>query len=251
MSKCALLTITGNEPDFLKMWYAYYSQHFDDKDIYIIDNESDPQYMEGAQGTIIRTGTGIGYDGDTHIRVSLNKNFNKLLQTYDYVLCHDVDMFVVPDPDKWPDGLKQYIEEFTDVYAQCSGYNVIDTVGTNLITDSQPWLMQRVHWYREWRHLCKVVFASQDPEWGGGLHHSKWNRTYQREIGANERTDFRLLHFGFICERLVRRRWSARVAIPDYAKGWNPDDARKCVDGVAADIKYDREEIPEKWRLAL
>jgi len=251
-NKCAVLTISGNEPDFLKMWYAYYSQHFDDDHIYILDNESQEQYTPeslGVGGKVERIGTGEGYNGDSYIRICLNRAFVLLLPRYEYVLAHDVDMLVVPDPVKYPGGLTEYIEKFSGVFAQCSGYDV-HGVDCDPLDIEKPLLAQRKTWHRDWEHLCKVVLACEDPVWGGGCHESLWT------FGGNpngclkpERNDFRLLHFGFACEHLVKRRWEARTVTKNYKDLWSPKDAARKVRGVVGNVKFVHEEIPDKWKV--
>jgi len=252
IAKCALLTMTYNEPDFLAMWYQYYSKHFADGDIYILDDGSDDGYFDGIGGTIEKiseqTHPSLMHEvKDCHFKTRTCSKFVDLLGSYRYVMKVDTDEFVVPDPEIYPDGLSQYIHDFKDDFAQCSGYNVLDT-GQPLDVNVRPWLNQRTHWHRDWHHYCKVVLANQDPKWGGGFHNSQWNSQWKEEFGPHERRDFRLLHLHYVCGELTFRRWEARRTADNR---FNPVQARKAAKDLV-DVGWAvKEEIPEKWRQAL
>ena len=194
---------------------------------------------------------GRGYDGDTFLRVSVSNAFNHLLSSYEYVLFCDADMFIVPDPEKYPRGLLQYVCEFEDTFAQCSGYNVICKDGTPLDIDKTPWLMQRTHWHRQWQHFCKVVLANKDPRWGGGFHTCRWVNNQKKKMGKFEREDLRLIHLAYVCPLLLRRRWEVRVKENKYKSLWDPNNARRAVLEAANTHQFTNELIPDKWRMAL
>jgi len=250
MSKCAVLTMTYNEPDFLEMWYRYYSKHFADADIYILDDGSDPEYMGCVAGTIQQVGTiGQGYDGDTHLRSSITNKLKELLKSYEYVLHADTDEFVVPDPEKWPGGLAQYIEEFKDLFAQCSGYTVLDSTGVPFDKNNEPWLAQRTEWHRDWQHYCKVRLFKEDPEFGGGCHETQWTKHGNGPIGEHERVDFRLFHLHYMCRELTWRRWVVRKVQGGHL--FDADYAHNACQYYVEHPHFTREQIPEKWRQAL
>lgn len=256
MSKCFLLTINYNEPDLLKMWYDYYSQHFEDKDIIVLDDGSDPKYLEGLGNVkILDIGEKIHYQNgkkvvnDGHIQRNVNVEFKRLIESNEYVygMKVDTDEFVVPDPEKWPHGLKQFIDEFQGTFAQCSGYNVYDN-GDEFDPSVRPWLSQRTQWYREWRHYCKVVLAKEWPMWGADFHSSRWQEHRGDGMGLYERPDFRLIHFHYICRHMTLRRWNARNTIDGR---FQPENAFKTCAGTPGGEQFVIEDIPEKWQAAL
>ena len=256
MKKCAVLTMVQNEPDFIKMWNAYYSDHFDHTDMYVIDHESDPTYLDGYQFNTIKLKIdGKGYTGHEVIHQNVMRVLMDLLNEYSYVITHDVDMLLVPDPAEHPQGLRGFIDSFDGEYIQPAGYNVVDTVGNHFDVESRPWLVQRTHWYHDWRWLDKVVVVSCDPEWRHGGHMSKWTPD-ARNLNAKPeicgRPDIRLLHLGWCCPGLVRRRWASRVVShPCYVESWNVDRAQEKVDFYAngAELPFPVEQIPEHWKM--
>ena len=251
--KCAALTIAHNEPDFLKMWYRYISKHFDDQDIHILDDRNSEGYLDDIGGVHhALVGSELGYAGDSNLRIAVNMRFIELLKDHDYVLYCDSDMFVVPDPEKYPGGLSEYIDQFDETFAHCAGYHVVSFDEDPLVVDQQPWLAQRTYWHRDWVHLCKVTLAREDPQYKGGFHGSKWNTPRGTEIPSEqEKDELRLIHMGWACTELVKRRWSNRIASEGYKKMWDPSKAYENVWGVAHDPKFPRQLIPDSWKAAL
>lgn len=237
------------------MWYEYYSKHFDLSDIYIVDNGSDPGTYDGIKCNVdsIREPDAPGERRELFDHRITMPKVNKclsLLGKYQYILNVDTDEFVVPDPERWPGGLRQFIEEFDGVYAQCAGYNILDDGQSGAFDpDKKPWLMQRKYYHLDTFHYCKVVLASEDPKWEGGSHDSKWNRHHDPATGASigaGRDDFRLFHLHYVCAQMLRRRY-ARRRLDVYQEA-------DCNRLVAAHFDREglvRQEIPEKWRLSL
>lgn len=267
-AKCALLSICYNEPDFFKMWYAYYSKFFNAEDIYVLDDGSDEGQYSGydcnIQITHPRNAPGqprhISGSGDEHIRMVNTEKCNELLKTYEYVLRIDMDEFVVPDPIEYPGGLGQFIAEFDDDFAQCSGYNVIDN-GVTFNPDQTPWLAQRTHYQRDWIWYCKVVLVNQSPNWSQGFHQSRWNcQVGPREGGTgakypHERENLKLFHFHYICKDLTYRRWAARNTTDQRWSANNIFDKtlfeRTLLNHDQNHPSLIREEIPERWKMVL
>ena len=251
MSKCAIVTICKDEPHFMKMWYEYYSQHFADADIYILDNGCQETQWDGIGGNIELTDHPLTIENaarghsDTYITQPKIKKCLKLLESYEYVMNVDTDEFVVPDPDKYPGGLKQFIDGFTGVFAQCTGYNVLDN-GVPFNPVSKPWLAQRDEYHCDWNHYCKVVLASENPEWGGGSHNSKWNHHDKRLKQEHMRPDLNLFHLHYMCKELLTERYNMRGN-----PAFNPENAARSVDAYYNHPKFTREMIPGKWKQAL
>jgi len=130
----------------MKMWYDYYSKHFDDSGIYIINNRStiDGQYdgiggnIEVADHVLTNQERQHGIC-DSFITQPKIRKFRDLLGSYEYVMVADTDEFVVPDPEKYPGGLKEFIDGFKGEFAQCKGYNVLDN-GVPFDPSKKPWL---------------------------------------------------------------------------------------------------------------
>lgn len=250
-AKCALMTCCFNEFEFIKLWYGYYSKHFADCDIFILDDGSDDGLYDGMNVEIrsfsskLGPGEKKGMD-DSRMNSQIKKLFNELLLRYEYVLHSDCDEFVVPDPRRWPGGLKEYIENFQDEFAQCSGYNVLHTTGVPLDI-TKPLLPQRMHWQRDWNHYCKVLLARSDPKWGGGLHSSRWQTNHNPLIYDIERQDFRLIHMHYACPDLIRRRYEQRRT---DCGNFDPKKADEIVSHFSNREDMPAELIPEHWKVA-
>ena len=252
MGKCAIVTICYNEPHFMKMWYDYYSEHFEDSDIFILDNWSTyPSQFDGIGGNIERTSVspqecGSGFGNDTLITGPKIGKCDELLKRYDYVMNVDTDEFVVPDPEKYPGGLSEFIHNFSGVFAQCKGYEVIDN-GVPLSIEDRPWLSQRQEYSVNWEHYSKVTLASECPQWGGGSHNSKWNATSGGPDQPHIRDDFRLFHLHFTCQHILGSRRQARYPEEYILSQPAPSELVR-----PSEISVSRrEQIPDKWKLAL
>ena len=239
-AKCAALTIAHAEPDFVSMWYEYYSQHFRDCDMYMIVN--------GDSGDGGYPPVNLEYIEFTeHITQAVSSSFQELLKSYEYALYSDVDMCVVADPTLYPGGLSEFIDGYDKMFAQCSGYEIIGD-HEPLDIDSRPWLQQRKFWFRDWMWQCKVCLAKGLPGWGGGFHSSQWNpHPGTREIGPRERQDLRLIHLGYICPDLIKNRMESRRGSHVISEPHKLIESRM----AHLDHRFKAELIPEKWRAAL
>lgn len=254
MGKCAVIGCFYNEVDFTRMWYDYYSDHFDQNDIWMLDDGSDGNLFDGFKCNIevvgARTPEGQmrGQVDDGHISSHTMRVLKQLLSSgYKYVLRADADEFIVADPEIYSGGLREFIERFDGVFAQCSGYDVIDDGSGPLNTASRPWLKQRSIWHRNWHHYCKVAITSCDPEWGPGWHTTKWTSDWHRGMAPNERDDLRLIHMHYACREMLYRRWTNR----------RHTDGRYDVKNLESTLiahtnapDMPNVPIPEKWRSA-
>lgn len=252
MGKCAVVGCFYNEVDFTRMWYDYYSDHFDQKDIWMLDDGSDGNLFEGFNCNVevinSRTppGTMRGQVNDGHIKEHTMRIISMLLDSgYKYVLRADADEFIVADPEIYKGGLREFIDRFDGQFAQCSGYDVVDDDSGVLDVTSRPWLRQRSLWHRNWQHYCKVAITSCDPSWGMGWHSTKWTSDWHREMGPHERDDLRLIHMHYSCKELTRRRWIARR----HTDGrYDPNRVDVAIDEQRNAYDMPNVPIPDKWR---
>lgn len=255
MGKCAVIGCFYNEVDFTRMWYDYYSDHFDHKDIWMLDDGSDGNLFEGFKcnveviGSQTPEGQLRGHLNDTHISDNTMRKFNELISSgYKYILRVDADEFIVPDPELYPGGLREFIDRFDGIFAQSSGYDIIDDGSGPLDTSKRPWLMQRKLYHRNWKHYCKVALTSTDPGWGPGWHDTQWTKQWNRSMGPHERDDLRLFHMHYSCRELTRRRWIARR----HTDGrYRPENVDAAVNEHANSHDMPNVEIPLKWKMAL
>lgn len=98
---CAALTMVRGEDYFLQRWIAYYRRFLPDEHIYVINHGGDPEVARVARGTNV---IALPYD---ETKKSVNQRRWQILslftsgltQFYNWVICNDVDEFVVLDPD--------------------------------------------------------------------------------------------------------------------------------------------------------
>jgi hypothetical protein len=115
---CALLTMVHNEKDLLPLWLRYYTKTFDPRDMFLFDHFSDDNSTHPS-----KLPPGINYEVPfdlpkdampifyrSHI---VMKYQEKLLRAgYKCVIFTDIDEFIVPNPKKYPGGLKEYLNRF-------------------------------------------------------------------------------------------------------------------------------------------
>ena len=112
---CAAVTMVKGDYFFLRRWIDYYSAQFGLKHLYVLNHGNDPEVRRIAAGaTVIH----VPYDEyRTKVesrRWELISHFTSgLLRYYAWVLCGDVDEFVVVDPEVAP-GLLPYMTSFPE-----------------------------------------------------------------------------------------------------------------------------------------
>lgn len=98
---CAALTMVRGEDFFLRRWLDYYRRFLPDNHIYVLNHGADPDVARIARGVNV---IGLPYD---ETRKSVNQRRWQILslftsgltQFYNWVICNDVDEFVVLDPE--------------------------------------------------------------------------------------------------------------------------------------------------------
>jgi hypothetical protein len=165
----AVFTMAYNESVFLPIWLRYYSRFFAPQDIYVLDHQStDGSTMTGG---FVR----VPLERETHgelwsIEVSEIQQ-RELLERYDVVLRADVDEIIAPDPDCGT--LGDYIDEFSDEFVNCTGYEVLHFKEAEPpLSLDRPIFEQRRHWYRN-PGYDKPLLARVPMGWGVGFHSRK------------------------------------------------------------------------------
>ncbi len=108
----AALTMVHTEDFFLERWLAYWRRFLPDEHIYVINHGADPQVSALIEGCNEIT---LPYDT---LKKSVNQRRWQILSlftsglthAYDWVVCNDIDEFVVLDPDVGAD-LPAYLAE--------------------------------------------------------------------------------------------------------------------------------------------
>ncbi len=156
MKKSAVFTIVKNESFFLPIWLKYFSKHFEQSDIYILDHQSDDGSTDNLSVTVVPITNDLYFDH--YWLVEQVQNFqHELLKSYDYVLFCESDELIVPDSRKFS-GLQEYIQSFQlDVIAG-AGYELIHIPSEEPPIDLEvPILQQRKFWFRNDRYGKPVI----------------------------------------------------------------------------------------------
>lgn len=110
-ARCAVLTMVKDDHFFLRRWLAHYGALVGRQHLYVLSHGNDPAIREIAAGANV---INIPYDPsryhfDRRRWQMLGEMTSGLLRYYNWVICGDVDEFVVVDPDVAPN-LLDYIE---------------------------------------------------------------------------------------------------------------------------------------------
>ena len=124
MSRCAAFTMVHDERYHLPQWIAYYSQHIDAEDLYILDHQStDPATvaaLEAFNGNVIPVTNDVVFDHEWLLQ-TVQSTQARLLEDYDYVLYTDTDELVIPANGT----LRDFIAHADQPAYRCTGYELI------------------------------------------------------------------------------------------------------------------------------
>lgn len=162
----AIVTIVRDEAERLPIWLRYYSRFFAAEDIYVLDHGTNDGSTDG--GGFVR----IPVEHDT-VEVGwmwerIQEIQRRLLDSYETVLCTDVDEIVAPDPRKGD--LGEYIDRFDRDFVTCTGYELIHIREYEPPLDlERPILEQRSHWFPS-RIYSKPLLSRIPLHWTPGAH---------------------------------------------------------------------------------
>jgi hypothetical protein len=246
----AVITMVHNEAVFLPIWLRWYSQFFEPRDIYVLDNETTDGSTE--RDGFLRIPVEHGEVDHTWMVRTIEQLQHELLDRYDVVVVTDVDEIISPVPE-WGT-LDHYLDRFDEESVNCLGYELLHVPSSEPALDlNRPILEQRGHWFIN-DGYDKAAVASEPLSWAPGFH--------SRADGQfNLDPDLRLVHLHRMDYDICRERHLTRKrrdwADEDARKGWathnriteEQEFARwfsedSCFDGV--EIKLER--IPPAWR---
>lgn len=166
--KSAVVTLARNEAFFLPIWLGYYSQHYDAKDMYILDHES----TDGST-----TGIAANVRVVCHPRVfdhawlvsQIQEIQQELLREYETVLFTDTDEIVI----SMRGSLAGYVERFRISDAEsvrCLGYGIIHLPDKEAPYDPDQLILAQRHYWRHLSGLNKPLLSKVPLAWGLGCH---------------------------------------------------------------------------------
>lgn len=167
---CAVLTICRSEGGYLPIWLKYYQQFFSDKDIYILDNDSNDGSTANLTVRVQRVHSEKYFDHHWLVDIVQQKTQSLLDSGYQYVLFTEIDEIVMPDPRKYPLGLMEYISKTEKVAVRVQAYHMRHDVTKEAVLDlNQPILQQRRFWMRDSMY-DKPLLTSIMLHWTAGFH---------------------------------------------------------------------------------
>lgn len=138
----AAMTITRNEPFWLRVWCNYYCSVFPQACVYVLDNSSTDGSVDEIrrlypQVNIISVPRAQSFD-HAWLRDTVQKHQAELLKTYEVVLFAETDEFLIPDLSK-----HQNIYEYCSAFAKgtlAPGESSLRATGWSIVhqIDSEP-----------------------------------------------------------------------------------------------------------------
>jgi reversibly glycosylated polypeptide/UDP-arabinopyranose mutase len=166
----AIFTISRNEAGYLPIWLKYYRRYFDDKDIYILDNDSDDGSTSNLTVNVDRVHSEKYFDHNWLVEIVQNKTRHLLENGYKYVLFCEADEIIIPDPIKYPLGLIDYIQQTKEEAVRTKGYGLIHKVLLEAkLNLSESILQQRRYWIKD-NDYDKPLLTSKVLHWSVGFH---------------------------------------------------------------------------------
>jgi Glycosyl transferase family 2 len=125
MRKVAIFTLQRDESFHLPRWLAYYGQHFDPSDMYVLDHESQDKGVQrilgGSPVNVRPVSNPLIFDHDW-LSATVHAMQRELLESYEYVIYTDADEILVPRDG----GLRSFLDGMTEPAYRCIGYDLVE-----------------------------------------------------------------------------------------------------------------------------
>lgn len=168
----AVLTICRNEPGYLPIWLKYYRRYFAGEDIYILDNDSNDGSTSNLPVNVIRVHSENYFDHNWLVSIVRNWTQHLLNDGYKYVLFCEIDEMIVPNPDKYPLGLLDFINKTTSNVVRVKAYDIRHNPAEEpKLKLNESILQQRRYWMRH-THYDKPLLTKIALNWTPGFHTS-------------------------------------------------------------------------------
>jgi hypothetical protein len=200
--KIAAISMVRNDNFFVHKWMEYYGAIFGLKNLYLVIDGYDQPLPEKHEliNIIQEEHTPMKRSQGDRYRARLISDIAKnLFDDYDIVIAHDIDEFLVVDPD-CGQSLAEYLQKpITTSSVSALGLDVGQhPEKESAIDPSQPFLQQRSFAHVSARYT-KAIVATRPLTWGSGYHRVK---------GKNFAIDpnLFLFHFGMVDMEMCKQK---------------------------------------------
>lgn len=261
-ASCAVFTVTRHDNFFLPLWLEYYGKHVAPDDLWVLDHST-----EDGSANFLHTQVGPRKArikrlvGETSLLNRVVEAQMRLLlrSGYPCVVFSKTDEFFVADPQRYPGGLGEYLEQFAQnetLYLRPEGRELIE-----VSEDTKPldWttniFAQRTKWRRN-HALSKPCIVKKALKYSRGLTHAKTFRGETPIIPLD--TNLKLIRIKAAdkerCIRSERAKHKEEawrnVAHPDHSEGFDARIQRGevCAGGGGGGNPGPPEPIPARFR---
>jgi len=228
---CAAVTMVKGDYFFLKRWLEYYGAQVGREHLYVLSHGNDPEIRRIAAGANV---INVPYDASRtrfdQRRWQLLAQFaGGLLRYFNWVICGDVDEFVVADPDV-ASGLLPYLAAFpprqTPAVICPLALEIVHNpvLEPGVIRDDAPVLTVR-RLFRLNANYSKPCIIRTPVQWSPGGHSCSWNdRTVDPHLY--------LIHMRYVSHDVTLARLEDRRRLREAqvaAEGGDADAKRRSI----------------------
>ncbi|MFN2395765.1 MAG: glycosyltransferase family 2 protein [Bacteroidales bacterium] len=199
--KIAAISMVRNDNFFVHKWIDYYGVLFGLQNLYLVIDGYDQPLPEKHELINIIQKEHIPMKrskGDRYRARLISDIAKKLFNDYDMVIAHDIDEYLVVDPDCGKN-LSEYLQKPVSISTLSAlGLDVGQHPEEVPIDPTQPFLQQRSYAHVSARYT-KAIVAARPITWGSGYHRVK---------GKNFTIDpnLFLFHFGMVDMEMCKQK---------------------------------------------
>ena len=192
--RSAVFTIVKNEKYFLPIWIKHYKKYFDESDIYILDHQSTDESTKNLSVNVVDVINDLAFDHQW--LVNTVENFQKdLLEKYECVVFAEADELLYSIEKSLDKVIDNLINDSTQDYITCVGYEVIEMKDENSLTESDEIFKNRNYWFKT-TNYDKTLISKIPLSWCWGFHNANGKQkkfTHGVHMVHLHRVDFEMM----------------------------------------------------------
>lgn len=200
MKKTAVFSMARDEDVYLPIWLKYYSTHFSDEDIWIVDHNTNNGSTSNLSCNVIHLfdHPSICHTWKTNV---CGEYLSFLLTKYEVVLYADIDEIIYH-----PSGIGNYMSTIEGrITIKCNGYHVFHNINEEPDLElDKPILQQRRYWSKSLNCLPesfdKPTLSTVPLYWQPG-HHSA-----SSDYPIVDNSDLLLIHLHYMDYKICNQR---------------------------------------------